>query len=1301
LLAQANAKVTDHVRVEDQAGTTLRGRFRLEQQIGQGAMGTVWRGTDVLTSHVVAVKVLKTPNAGATTLFLREIEALAELKHPNIVGYVDHGLAETGEPYLAMEWLEGIDLQTYLNTKRLTAEEGLSLARQALSALSMAHGRGIVHRDLKPANIFLCDGKLELIKLVDFGIAKRLLDAPKAGARTAIGTPMYMSPEQARGLPAIDGRSDIFSLASVLYEALSGTPAFPGETSLAVLAKVCVDEPIALRNLCPKLPTGFAEQIGHMLAKSPSQRPQDAEQLLLSLSHIGIDSTREVTTFTDSLSMEEQRVVFVLMSRLGSTSRMSSDGTRFNSTPGEPSKLAALPKSILEAFEKMDLEVNHLVDGTLLVTCSGNATAPELAAKSARCSMALRRHSAGAVTAISMGKTVVRQGLPLGKLVDEITSRLARTEPGEISVDEETAGLIGRMFAVHGHHGKWLLIDDSYATPLPVSVSNAERKFVGRNTELEYLLQAFDHTVESSEGRISLVVAEPGVGKTKLASEFLGVARKTVQHTYSVWRAQSDSMLAASPLAFVRQLAMGAFGISDETPRRLRRSYVSSFLSPGSPNEYASEVTSYLAELVGASPTADSEQILRSGRSDPRLMAEQMALAFGDAIHVATKTQPLILLLDDLHWADPASIKLLNGAFAQCLARPCFVVALTRPDIDQRHPNLWTERPVTRLTLLPLDIDESHRLITQLLPINRADMAGWLAERAEGNPFFIEELARALQRRGKTEIPDAVLGTVQARLDDLPAPARRVLRAASIYGRQFSRAALPPLLGDEERADLNQWLTFLQHEEILQTLDQTFLRFSHDLTREATYQCLTDGDRILGHRLAGRWLDAEGQTPASVLLEHFSLACDLSRSCALAEQAANDAYAAADLEGSIAFAERAGTLSPEPLQSGRLKLLQANAQRWLGRMQDTLLLAEQAMTLLKPGTSRWFDAVDCCGRVLAESLSTTEILNLAELARNTSPNDNDAANARSVALADLSGGLMDLGLLKEGQLLLNEANESGGNILRPETRNRILHMQGKSEKRLWRLGAARMALEGAVSAGIEAGDEMLQAESRNNLSVVLLDAGMYGEAKSTLMQSLGFARRMRSPLLESISLANIGLIQKIEGLLDEAKLSLDSAATCVLDCDLPWVERIVCLYKADLSLAKNDPTAALPFIQPFLDDPQLLLVYRPYALALAAQIELRENNPEQALHLTEEARVLIDDDGILPEEGEMYFRLTHAQALLACGRRDNAVKVLVTATEKLISKARDMADPVMEAAFMAIPTHRSLFELLAQLQLAQ
>src|SRR6185369_1304114 len=150
--------------------------------------------------------------------------------------------------------------------------------------LAVAHRKGIVHRDLKPANLFLPGGDLAQVKLLDFGIARRVFDTRRitmTGA--ALGTPTYMSPEQVRGTRAIDGRSDIFSLGSLLFECLTGAPAFEGDTSMSVLANICVDEPVGVATRHPDLPAPLAAVLERMLAKSPDHRPPGAAELAVEL----------------------------------------------------------------------------------------------------------------------------------------------------------------------------------------------------------------------------------------------------------------------------------------------------------------------------------------------------------------------------------------------------------------------------------------------------------------------------------------------------------------------------------------------------------------------------------------------------------------------------------------------------------------------------------------------------------------------------------------------------------------------------------------------------------------------------------------------------------------------------------------------------------------------------------------------------------------------------------------------------------------------------------------------------------
>src|SRR5580765_5761273 len=183
-------------------------------------MSIVYRARDKHTGALVALKVLQ----GAEPLgsrFARESRMLAELSHPGIVRYVAHGTTAAGQKYLAMEWLDGEDLAERLVHGGLTARESITLCRRVAEALGFAHARGVVHRDVKPSNLFLPDGQIEQVKVLDFGIARLRHDTGE-GTRTGVrvGTPSYMAPEQARGLAKIDGRTDVFALGCVLYECL-------------------------------------------------------------------------------------------------------------------------------------------------------------------------------------------------------------------------------------------------------------------------------------------------------------------------------------------------------------------------------------------------------------------------------------------------------------------------------------------------------------------------------------------------------------------------------------------------------------------------------------------------------------------------------------------------------------------------------------------------------------------------------------------------------------------------------------------------------------------------------------------------------------------------------------------------------------------------------------------------------------------------------------------------------------------------------------------------------------------------
>ena len=218
-------------------GALLRERFEIEQLVGTGGMGEVFRARDRASGEQVAVKIISGTQAHHAARFAREVEVLAELSHPGIVRHIFHSETPAGELFLVMEWLDGEDLKARLERAPLTMSEAVTLATRVAEALGAAHARGIVHRDLKPSNLFLPGGQIEQVKVLDFGIAHREGRTQLTRTGTMLGTPEYMAPEQARSAGSIDPRVDVFALGCVLFQCLTGTLAFGGDSTAAILAK--------------------------------------------------------------------------------------------------------------------------------------------------------------------------------------------------------------------------------------------------------------------------------------------------------------------------------------------------------------------------------------------------------------------------------------------------------------------------------------------------------------------------------------------------------------------------------------------------------------------------------------------------------------------------------------------------------------------------------------------------------------------------------------------------------------------------------------------------------------------------------------------------------------------------------------------------------------------------------------------------------------------------------------------------------------------------------------------------------
>jgi serine/threonine protein kinase len=315
---QADATLSD-VPVDPLIGRVFEGKYRLDQRLGGGGMGTVYRATHMLIERPVAVKVLSQRFVGDETAqqrFRREARASGRMQHPNAVMVNDFGATEDGWLYIVMELLEGQTLRDLLAREApLDPARVVSFMLQTCAAVGAAHDAGLIHRDLKPANIFIEQrpNLAAAVKVLDFGVAKFVVEEHDDDYNTLtqvgaiIGTPRYMSPEQCSGAAPLTPASDVYSLGIILYEMLTGAVPFSADTPLALALKQVSELPVSPRKVVPTIPAELEGVVIHALAKDPRFRPANANELRYELHDVAVDLGLEHSTSTLAPSLAELR----------------------------------------------------------------------------------------------------------------------------------------------------------------------------------------------------------------------------------------------------------------------------------------------------------------------------------------------------------------------------------------------------------------------------------------------------------------------------------------------------------------------------------------------------------------------------------------------------------------------------------------------------------------------------------------------------------------------------------------------------------------------------------------------------------------------------------------------------------------------------------------------------------------------------------------------------------------------------------------------------------------------------------
>ena len=1137
-------------------GQVIGGRFQLAAVAGSGGMGTVYRAFDLATGGTVAVKILSGREQREIQRFDQEASILAGLEHPAIVRYLAHGVAEGGERYIAMEWLNGEDLCTRLDRDPVTVGETLMLIRRSAEALAYAHGKNIIHRDIKPENLFLPKGAIESLKVLDFGIARLARGGRKLTATgRVIGTPGYMAPEIVRGDREITGRADVFSLGCVMFRCLTGRATFEAEESTALLAKILLQDAPRLRDVVPSLSRALDDLVARMLAKDPDRRYVDAQAVLAAMDTLpalpdlesavgGRRDTRQ--RGRAALTASEQRIVCVVIAGPSSTAERRWRGSTAPLSPIDDDAMASVQLLRLGALEDELVRVHgarlhSLPDGSIVVAMPDGGKATDQAVRAARCALAMRAVLPDVPMVVSTGPGRFSAWSVVGEVIDNGMRLLRGTARRAIRLDDVAVDLLDARFDIRRDGTANYLRGERDVFEARRNLLGKPTDFVGRGREMSMLTNYYAGTVAESQAAVVVVTGAAGVGKSRLRQEMVDWVRRQPDGA-EVLFGSGDSLAVGSPFGMLGRAIRRAAGIHEGDSLEDRRTKVAERVRRHVDRDAHARVAAFLGELANTPFSDDENEALRAARGNPQLMGDGMRRAWEDWLAAECAAAPVVLILEDLHWGDLGTVSLVDASLRNLRDAPLMVLALARDEVEERFPNLWLARAPQWVPLGPLSKRASEKLVREALGYITDDAVAEIVARADGNAFYLEELIRANAAGRADSLPDSVLGMVQARLDAEGGEARRVLRAAAVFGERFSRAAVAALLGGEAHLpEISDAIERLAARELVAraaTADggaDAEFSFAHALVREAAYAMLTDEDRVLGHRLAGAWLEQAGSADAMAIAQHFGRGEEPLRAVPWYERAAAAALRASDLVAAIERAQAGIASGATGELAGQLRLIQAEGHVWRGELAEAEARALEAAAALPAGSAVWLraqgQAVIAAGKHGRLDAVETQVKLVSETPR--AP-DAGARNAQIICLSWAAnylvfGGRNDIA----DNLIGRVAALAQGEAVDPQALALVHQVRAARASAAGDLGRCLVGLESALRAFEQASDLRNACAVRTNLGYLYCELGDFRRAEAALQQALVAADRMGLHDLTPAVEHNLGRVLGLRGDLGE------------------------------------------------------------------------------------------------------------------------------------------------------------------------
>lgn len=1029
------------------------GPYLLGQRLGEGGVGTVYRGLHTLLERPVALKRLRSDQSVsdlARQRFLREGQAAARLNHPAVVQIYDI-LEQDGDAWIAMELVEGAPLSQVVKKGPLPWSKALDFGLSIVAALKAAHGVAILHRDLKTENVILADSGQ--IKVLDFGLAKDLTSAGagdlQSQTRGVAGTPRCLSPEQAMSQP-LDYRSDLFSFGVLLYELLTATSPFAAPTLLATLNNICMKPHRPLSEVDPTIPQEVSGLVDELLQKDPEQRPRDADTVDQSLRQIasrcspqgassqsGLYMASETSSITvderrghsaergsgwvSQTGLEERRHVIVVSCELSAD---DAEGLH-----GALPELQERIRTLIRARRGCFIET----PGTRLVICVGY---PQAFEDDARRAVSIGRAMFSEVSAcasawglenlqarcglhagIAFTPAASEDGQPeLGAILDDAIDIARQAGRGQLWVSETALPLLSADYAVEevedsGRLGRlhWIRFDtDPGATKVDWLLDTLLPP-IGRESEIQLLKDTFQSVAEGGF-QVVQICGEGGIGKTKLLAGLRGELYRTSRQWVTL---TGSPETVNSPFFPISTLLSHLFDLSaemtlDEQKRRLAERLAALGL----------ETEDLLPCLVPFLPPS-LEELRPPLTLSPEVRKQQVLEALTSLLMATGEQQPTLLVFEDLHWLDPSSLEWITRLIEERNVPSLLVLLTFRPHFVPP----WGHRPdIIQLNLNPLSATPTLALIADIAGKQRLppEVIDSIVAKADGVPLFLEQLTRATleaEAEGRSEIPGTLRGSLMARLDRL-GPAKSVAQFAAVVGRDFPLQVLQAVVPVDETT-LELELKRLIDAGILYRRgfnDRARLIFKHALIRDAAYDSLLKRDRRRLHRDIVRVI--EDSFPAlmkrhpEILAQHCTQGGLLEEAVGHWNRAASEALARSANIEAISHSE-AGLRLLEAMEESEARLRQE-----LDLRSSWVHALSAAQGYAKPELERPLERIEELARRLGDGArSTIALRGLFHLAH---------YSGNSASMLDYCERFLHHAKTLEDQLLIMEAHFQSG-----------------------------------------------------------------------------------------------------------------------------------------------------------------------------------------------------------------------------------------------------------------------------------